>query len=240
MRPPTARRRRLAILAVVLGLAVPAAASAHPLGNFTVNHYAALRVGDARIDLDVVVDVAEIPAFQERIRIDADGDGNVSAGEADAARDDECRELLPSLELRVDGARVVPELAAAGLSFPAGAGGVPTMRTVCQLEAVLGKPLPEGAAITFADTSAPERIGWREIVVIGDGRAIGGVDGSAAPTPEDVSRRLTAYPESLLQQPLDVRAVAFSVGGEGPVAAPFVAPDASPLGGAAPATPDPA
>ena len=34
----------------------PAAVAAHPLGNFTINHYAGLRVASDRVELDVVID----------------------------------------------------------------------------------------------------------------------------------------------------------------------------------------
>jgi nickel/cobalt exporter len=235
MRSPTVRRRFLsafAVLAILAGFALPAAAAAHPLGNFTINHYAALRVGPTSIALDIVVDFAEIPAFQERIRIDADADGSVSEAEIDAARGTECEALQPSFTLTVDELPIQLTLLEAGLAFPAGAGGVPTMRVVCQLRADLAGDLPDGAVLAFADGSYPDRIGWREIVVIGDGMTIEGLDGGAAPTSSDVSARLTTYPESLLTQPLDVEAVTFSVRAGGPAAAPFDAPDAAPIAGA--------
>jgi len=232
MRAPTVRRRPLAVFALVAtlaALAVPVAVAAHPLGNFTINHYAALRVGADAIAFDVVVDFAEIPAFQERIRFDADGDGNVTEEEADAAREPECAALQASLELLVDGSAIDLRLAAAGLAFPSGAGGVPTMRLVCELTATPAAPLDDGAVVTFSDASHAERIGWREIVVIGDRLTIAGVDGAPAPTAVDISARLTSYPESLLTQPLDVRTVAFTVAAGGAPAAPFSAPDAAPL-----------
>ena len=53
-------------LAIGFGLLVPALALAHPLGNFTINHYAGIRVEPGRVILDVVIDQAEIPTFQER------------------------------------------------------------------------------------------------------------------------------------------------------------------------------
>ena len=57
----SARRIRFgaAVVAVLAGLLVPAIASAHPLGNFTINHYAGIRVEPDRVLLDVVVDQAE-------------------------------------------------------------------------------------------------------------------------------------------------------------------------------------
>src|SRR4051794_29135930 len=58
--------RRL-LLAVVLALvAFPAAASAHPLGNFSINHLAVVSVSTDRVDVRYVLDQAEIPTFQER------------------------------------------------------------------------------------------------------------------------------------------------------------------------------
>jgi len=242
MRTPTARRRLAAAIAVLAGLAVPVAAAAHPLGNFTINHYAALRVSEDGIELDVVVDFAEIPAFQERIRIDTDGDGIVTDTETDAARALECEALRPSLAMSIDGEAVPPVLIAAGLSFPAGAGGVPTMRIVCELRADLPSGLRDGVVVGFADASYPERIGWREIVVIGDGTTIEAIPGGVAPASDDVSARLTTYPESLLAQPLHVETVAFVVRSGGEDAAPFEAPDAAPFPGSAtfePSSPGP-
>ena len=131
----------------------------------------------------------------------------------------------------MDGTRLDLRLEAAGLAFPAGAGGVPTMRIVCELRASLPAPLAAGTGVTFADTSYAERIGWREIVVIGDGTTVAGPDGGAAPASEDVSARLTSYPAALLTQPLDVRSTAFTVSPGGAAAAPFAAPDAAPLAG---------
>src|SRR6476661_6392686 len=41
------------------------AAIAHPLGNFSVSHYSAIRVGKEAVELRYVIDMAEIPTFQE-------------------------------------------------------------------------------------------------------------------------------------------------------------------------------
>ncbi len=227
MRSPAVRRGLLAGVAALAALGMPAVVAAHPLGNFTFNHYAALRVGPHAIALDVVVDLAEIPAFQERLRIDVDGDGSVSAAEADGAREDECQALLPSLRLEIDGTPLDLVLEAAGLSFPAGAGGVPTMRIVCELRAEPGPSFGEAAGVTFADASDSDRLGWREIVVIGNGATISGLDGDPPPAAEDASARLTAYPAELLSKPLAVRSARFSVSPGGTAAPPFVAPDAT-------------
>ncbi|MEO7664118.1 MAG: hypothetical protein ABIV26_03265 [Candidatus Limnocylindrales bacterium] len=240
MRSPTVRHRFLATFAALavlaIPLAIPAAAAAHPLGNFTINHYAALRVGADHVDLDVVVDFAEIPTFQERLRIDANGDGDVTAAETDAARELECRDLVPSLSLVAGGVPLDLRLDGAGLAFPAGAGGVPTMRVVCELSASIDIEAGGigGVTLTFADTSYEARIGWREIVVLGDAVTIGGTGTVPPPTSTDVSARLTTYPAALLTQPLNARSVAFTAASGGPPLVPFAAPDAAPLPGASP------
>ena len=56
----------LAALAAAPAVAGAAPAAAHPLGNFTVNSYSGLRVGPDRLAVDYVLDMAEIPAYQER------------------------------------------------------------------------------------------------------------------------------------------------------------------------------
>ena len=58
--------RRAILLALLLLAALPAAASAHPLGNFSVNHIAQVSVSKDRVDVRYVLDQAEIPTFQER------------------------------------------------------------------------------------------------------------------------------------------------------------------------------
>ena len=40
-------------------------ALAHPLGNFTVNRYSGIHVSPHELRVDYVVDLAEIPTFQE-------------------------------------------------------------------------------------------------------------------------------------------------------------------------------
>ena len=74
-----------AVPAVVAALlAWPATpAAAHPLGNFSVNQYAGVTLHPGRVDVAAVVDVAEIPALQDRARADGDGDGMLSRAERD-------------------------------------------------------------------------------------------------------------------------------------------------------------
>ncbi|MDX6505651.1 MAG: hypothetical protein QOG06_295, partial [Gaiellaceae bacterium] len=59
--------KRLIFLAVsVAALALPALASAHPLGNFTINRFSRVEVSGPRLYVRYVLDMAEIPTFQAR------------------------------------------------------------------------------------------------------------------------------------------------------------------------------
>jgi nickel/cobalt transporter (NicO) family protein len=233
-----ARRLRLAgvaalasAISMALPFLVPGVALAHPLGNFTINHFAAVRVAPDHVDLDVVIDRAEIPAFQERQRIDADGDGTLQSAELQGQPAAACTALASNLDLTVAGARVATELRAAGLSFPPGAGDLVTMRLVCEYSAALAAPIAASTPIGFADHSFSERIGWREIVVAGDGTTVSGTVQAAGPQVGGVSNRLTTYPTDLLTQPLDQRSIAVSAVAGGAALARWAAPDATPIEG---------
>ncbi len=181
---------------------MPAVALAHPLGNFTINHYAGVRIEPDQVLLDVVVDQAEIPTFQARLAFDTDEDGEVSDDEADAGRVAECETLAPSLELVVDGVRPALTLTHAGLTFPPGVGGLSTMRLVCEYRADLAAPIAAATDLTFADTSFPDRLGWREIVTTGSGVTVAATEGTLRET--TTSDRLTTYPtDQLAQAPAD-------------------------------------
>jgi ABC-type nickel/cobalt efflux system permease component RcnA len=173
---------------------------AHPLGNFTINHYAGITVTPDEIRLDVVIDMAEVPAFQERRAIDADGDGDVTDAEAADAAEPACDEQGRLLRLAIDNTASTLSGTGAAITFPPGVGGLSTMRIECRYVAPMPSPLGR-SSVTFEDVSFPDRIGWREVVAFGDGVTI---DAGGLPTTSP-SQRLTNYPEDLLAAPLDTR-----------------------------------
>lgn len=205
-----------AAIALLLGHLGAAPAAAHPLGNFTVNHHSTLLVGREQIVVEQLLDMAEIPAYQERAAMDRDGDATPSAAEADAYRQSRCAALLPDLDLRV-AARPAPlRLDASAISFPPGQGGLTTLRLSCRFlaEARIAGPV----AISFADHSDDARLGWREIVVRGEAVAVAGAPSAS------VSAELTSYPDDLLTSPLDIREVRFDAR---PAAGLAAAPEAA-------------
>ena len=58
-------KRALSVATLTLAIVVlPAAAAwAHPLGNFTINHYAGIEMAPGHAKIVYALDVAEIPTF---------------------------------------------------------------------------------------------------------------------------------------------------------------------------------
>jgi nickel/cobalt transporter (NicO) family protein len=194
----TARAGVLA--AVLLGLLLlPAgAAAAHPLGSFTVNRAGGIRVQPDRVLVDYVVDMAEIPAFQTRQVIDADGDGEVGDAEAASWRRLQCQRVAAKVSADVDGQPLRFAVAASRLTFPPGQGGLVTLRLECDPAA----EAPAGGGshtLHYRDSNADGRIGWREVTAAADRTTLEAADVPA----RSPSARLTAYPEDLLRSPLD-------------------------------------
>ena len=228
---PRARRLAAVVGALATLLLIPALVAAHPLGNFTINHYAGVRVEPDRVLLDVVIDQAEIAAFQARQAFDLDADGSVSDEEVEASRMGACDAQAMDLRLTADAVELQVRTVEAGLTFPPGVGGLSTMRLVCGYEAVLAGPIgADPTRIAFTDESYPNRLGWREIVAHGSGVTLAQVEGELRA--ESLSARLTAYPPDLVALPLaDLRLVVDATAG-GPELPPFDIPDAEPAGGA--------
>ena len=140
---------RKLIVAVALGAVVfPAAALAHPLGNFTINRFTRLEVSGHRVYARYVLDMAEIPTFQAR------QEGIDPAAYA--------RRIAAGLRLTVDGRPARFRPLAHALAYPRGQGGLHTMR----LAVILGGPrLAAAALVSVHDENYAGRIGWKEIVV---------------------------------------------------------------------------
>ncbi len=214
MRAARWRRASRCLLVLILtggALFVSAApAQAHPLGNFTVNRYARLEISADLIRVLYVLDLAEIPAFQERRAVAAD---------PEAYARQRAEQIGRGLELVVDGRELDLVLTDQLLQEPPGQGGLTTLR----LSALYAADLPDGPPdevheATFSDTNQPDRIGWREIVVSARGDAqILRTDASQI----DTSDELRSYPADRLQAPLDERGATLTfISGSEPSPAP--------------------
>jgi nickel/cobalt exporter len=184
-------------------------AFAHPLGNFTVNQYAGLHISRDGILIDYVMDMAEIPAFQEIELLDANENRQVDPAEAAGYHAVRCASLQPSLNLLLNNKALGLSLVSSSVEFPAGVGGLPTMRLSCEFQAPID--VTEGAlALSFQNKVFADRLGWHEIVVIPDGVTLQGEYSSTS-----LSNRLTNYPQDLLTSPLEQREVEFEIASVG-------------------------
>ncbi|HEX5699856.1 MAG TPA: hypothetical protein VFX77_04360, partial [Rubrobacter sp.] len=202
---------RLAWLVACLAFAVfasliPREAQAHPLGNFTINHYSSLQFTEENARIAHVLDFAEIPTLQQKARLDADGDGKLSEAEANAYLEADMPSLVKGLRLRA-GDEILPlEVRDRSAEYRPGQGGLPTLRVEVHLMADLPKDWRGEAH--FADQTYENRLGWREIVVKGgSGVAIRNSTVQA----KSVSNELRSYPQDMLSSPPDVREATFTL-----------------------------
>ncbi|HYH87690.1 MAG TPA: sulfite exporter TauE/SafE family protein [Solirubrobacteraceae bacterium] len=186
-------RARLVLLATLAALmCAPAAAHAHPLGNFSVNHLTEVSVSAERVDVRYILDQAEVPTFQQR-----------GVAQAEVLRGIRA-EVARGVRVTVDG-RAAP-LTAVGpprLALRPGSGGLKTTR----FELALRAPARDARSVVLRDDTYGGRVGWRAIVARpGRGTAVR----TGAPA-SDPTRRLTRYPEALLESPADLRMARFDV-----------------------------
>ena len=139
--------KRLTLIALAAATLVwPALASAHPLGNFTINRFSRIEAPGPRLYVHYVLDMAEIPTYQ-------------------AGRIDErayARRIAENAHLAVDGRPVALVPLRSALAHPRGAAGLRTTR----LEVVLAGPVLHGkVSVAYQDNNYRDRIGWKEIVV---------------------------------------------------------------------------
>lgn len=205
-------KRSLKMKAALIGLALvtllPAhIASAHPLGNFSVNHYSRVELSPAQARIFYVVDLAEIPTFQLKAALDRNGNGRFDADEQQAFVHSRVDEIRRHLTLNINGAALPLQVRAPALTLSPGQGGLDTLRLSFWMDAALPAQTTS-LHIAFDDSNDLDRIGWREIVVkANDGVRIHNSNVSAV----DMSNELRHYPQDLLNQPLRETSAAFEM-----------------------------
>jgi nickel/cobalt transporter (NicO) family protein len=199
--------RRAAVVAslAIAVIAWPTAASAHPLGNFTINLGSRIEVSPGTVQLGYVVDMAEIPTQQAKSDLDADGDGTATASELQAWAREVARGIVRHVSLDVNGSRIALAMRCAAAREAPGQAGLPVLR----LEAGFSAPIESAGAVDYRDDNYAGHIGWHEVTAAGVDGA--GIDGSTVPV-RSVSDELRAYPQDLLSSPLDVRQASFRYG----------------------------
>ena len=184
----------LGLLAI---LSIAPASSAHPMGNFSINHYSRIISGPRAIEIDYIIDMAEIPTFQQ---VQQSGmvpkEGDPSLG---LYLKRQAASLKGGLSLSVDGNFLAMQTVSQKAIFPLGAGGLPTMKMGFVYRAILTNELNDSAvSVRFRDENYPERAGWKEIVAVsGSGSSLV----NASVPAHDRSLELTNYPTDMLHSP---------------------------------------
>ncbi len=200
-------RRNLFLLAMLLLLACAFSATAHPLGNFSVNHYSRIEIEKSKINLRAVLDMAEIPTFQESQQIDSDKDGLLSEKELNDYVERISPGYISNLLLTVNDQPIELRSVEKTISLPMGSGNLPTIRVEWDLIGDLPDAEGQISRIKYENKNNTERIGWNEIVV-GRGAGINIFDSTAFGS--GASEELKSYPQETLSSPLTERTAEFS------------------------------
>lgn len=172
-------------------------AVAHPMGNFSVSHYAGFTVGPHGVELEYVLDLAEIPTF-ELLR---DWKVQTTGPKADLERKakEQAAVWLSNLAFTDGTANLKPVLERVTVAVADGAGNLPIMRITTRAR------IAEAAGtLRYEDRNYPDRAGWKEVVIrTSDGVVLS----KASQGDHDISKALTAYPaDPTLAPPQDLRA----------------------------------
>jgi nickel/cobalt exporter len=169
---------------------------AHPLGNFSVNHYMRLDPGPRGIEMTYAIDLAEIPTF-ELLR-----DWGLTASSPrdsiERRAGEQARVWMRNLSIRMDGSQVEPVFESADVAIADGAGNLPVMRITAKMKVAVA-----AGRLEYEDHNFEGRAGWKEIVIDASHARLS----SSSQGDQDRSHALTAYPpDPLSAPPQDLRA----------------------------------
>jgi len=185
--------RRVMLLITVALAAMPLVA--HPMGNFSVNHYSGIKLTRDSLELRYLIDMAEIPTFQE---LQAAG---LKADPADPRIPDYLRskadEFWRGITFKLDGRAVEFDCSERQVIFPPGAGGLPTMKFGFTCRAPLTGVKAGQHFIEYRDDNFQGRAGWKEVIVNADPALRLASEASHG----DRSGELSNYPTDLLNSP---------------------------------------
>ena len=160
--------------AICLTLASAVPLGAHPMGNFSVNHYTRIEPGQPMTKVLFVLDLAELPTFELLQRWGLQAASPHAELNRKAAT--ESKVWTRQLQFTANGKRITPEWESADIVISDGAGGLPVLRVNTHLKVAA----PPGT-LHYADATYPDRTaGWKEVV---------------SPGTPDRSQALTAYPQ---------------------------------------------
>jgi high-affinity nickel-transport protein len=183
------------------------------MGNFSINHYAKIKVGAKSVQILYLLDFAEIPTYQDVReygfipKTDDPALASYLSKQAEVLRN--------GITVEDNGTPLQLTCISRQAMFAEGASGLPTMKLGIAYRAVL--PPAAGASshkLTYSDNNYAGHTGWKEVVLDSEEDA-SILSTSASRT--DRSQELTNYPTDLLNSPpqqtaasIDFRAVGAS------------------------------
>jgi len=175
-------------VAFALGAVVASgvAASAHPLGNFTINHLSIVDPRPDRVRVRYVLDMAEIPTYA--VMRERDPAGRMTAAQLAAWAREWAAQTAGGITLSLDGTPLTLAVETSSATTRRGAGGLPTLYAIADFSAPL-TPSRAARALSYRDDTYAGRLGWRDAIVV--------------PQTEP-THQLTAYPNALLASPRNV------------------------------------
>lgn len=149
-----------------------AMAYAHPLGNYSINHYTVFELRGEEIRIYHLIDLAEIPSFQEMDLLDVNFDNQISDDEVQAYLDTRIPEFLSNLALTRDGEPLPLKLLSQRLEVYEGSSKMPVFNIFLELAPAEWQwPEPEETmTLDFKSENHPTARGYREANVLLDGR----------------------------------------------------------------------
>jgi hydrogenase/urease accessory protein HupE len=179
--------KRALLLIALLGWSL--LGSAHPLGNNTVNRWAQIAPSAEAVQVDYVLELAELPTLVEAAAAAAHGDGQPTPAEWDSYAPRWARALAAELSLTLGGEHLRLQPVAAHIQARAGEAGLQILRLEARFEAPVA-----GAAgsveLRYADRSRAGAAGWKEVVLQ---PGAGVTAGSGHLSERDRSARLTDF-----------------------------------------------
>jgi ABC-type nickel/cobalt efflux system permease component RcnA len=173
-------------------------ANAHPLGNFAISQFSAIRVGRDCVEVRYIIDMAEIPAFQEIQESEIVPQQSDASVEAYLSRKTD--NLRDGLLLELNGRRVPFVTESKEILFPPGAGGLPTLKIGVTYKAAFNpeRDIAASLELLYRDRNFPGRAGWKEVIAMVEP----GVTLIQSSVPAlDRSNQLSDYPTDLLDNP---------------------------------------
>jgi len=172
----------------------PLPSAAHPMGNFSISHYAGIRVEQGYIELRYLIDMAEIPAFQEMQQNNFVARADDQRVRAYLSR--QAGVFKEGLLMTLNGQPLPLQIASQDILFSPGAGNLSTMK----LGLIYRAEVTDACTVTrceleYRDANFSGRAGWKEVIALaGHGVTM---ESSSVPS-QDRSSQLSNYPADLV------------------------------------------